>query len=348
MSNTPRIVAGALAGLLLLAGSVSATTLQACRALKASAERLACYDAVVDAMKVGDPAAHAAGRVDDIYRAEPAAQAAADSLLDGRWELDADSKLGPFTMRAHKPIYVLPVFWSSDPNALPDSPNPRNQVDSPLPLRSLENKFQLSFKTKVLEGVVGDRGDLWFGYTQSSRWQLYDGKQSRPFRETNYEPQIDLVFGVDQALIGDWRARLLGVGLLHQSNGRSLPLSRSWDRMVATVGVERPGWALLLRPWWRLPEGSRDDDNPDIEDYLGRADLQIVHQRGGHELAWMLRHSLRGGDRSRGALQFDWSFPLHRQLRGHLQLFDGYGESLIDYNHKATYVGLGISLLDWY
>ena len=58
----------------------------------------------------------------------------------------------------------------------------------------------------------------------------------------------------------------------------------------------------------------------------------------------MARHSLRGGDDSHGALQFDWGFPISRTLRGHLQVFDGYGESLIDYDHRATYVGLGISL----
>ena len=62
----------------------------------------------------------------------------------------------------------------------------------------------------------------------------------------------------------------------------------------------------------------------------------------------MLRHTLKGGDENRGAVQIDWSFPISGRLRGQFQLFDGYGESLIDYNHRATYVGLGVSLMNWF
>jgi hypothetical protein len=36
------------------------------------------------------------------------------------------------------------------------------------------------------------------------------------------------------------------------------------------------------------------------------------------------------------------------RMRGYMELFKGYGESMIDYNHNATYLGVGVSLLDWY
>jgi phospholipase A1/A2 len=240
----------------------------------------------------------------------------------------------------------LPAFWSSDQNELPRSPNPRNTETTPQSLTDVEAKFQLSFKTKALENVFGDNGDVWMAYTQSSRWQVFNGGASRPFRETNYEPEVMLVFRTSYH-VGGWSGRLLGFGVNHQSNGRADPLSRSWNRVIASVGLDRGDWAVMLRPWWRLSDGN-DDDNPDISDYIGRGDATLVHRRGRQEFALMARHSLRSDDASHGAVQFDWGFPISRALRGHVQVFDGYGESLIDYNHRATYVGFGVSLLEWY
>src|SRR5690606_38945647 len=150
-------------------------------------------------------------------------------------------------------------------------------------LTDVEAKFQLSFKTKALENLFGDNGDVWMGYTQSSRWQVYNSEQSRPFRESNYEPEVLLVFRTNYVLVCDWRGRLLGVGINHQSNGRADPLSRSWNRVVANVGLDRENWALTLRPWWRVSEGGKDE-NPDIEDYMGRGDATLVYHRDGHEV----------------------------------------------------------------
>jgi phospholipase A1 len=208
-------------------------------------------------------------------------------------------------------------------------------------------KFQISWKAKAWQGVFGELGDLWVGYTQSSRWQLYDAQRSRPFRETNYEPEILLVFGTRYRLLG-WEGRLLSAGLNHQSNGRDKPRSRGWSRVTASVGLERAGWTLTLRPWWRIPESAAEDDNPDIEDYVGRADAVLVRHVGSHEVSAMVRHSLRGGEQSHGAAQIDWAFPVRGNLRGHVQLFHGYGESLIDYNFSTTRIGVGLSLIEWY
>lgn len=269
------------------------------------------------------------------------------SLLDSRWELAADSKLGTYNVRGYKPVYLLPVFYTTRVNDRPYSPSPDNTVGSSQKLDHLEAKFQISFKTKLWQGVFGDKGDLWFGYTQTSHWQVYNNDISRPFRETNYEPEAMLVFNTNYDVLG-WKGRLLGIGINHQSNGRSDPLSRSWNRVVANIGFERPGWTVMFRPWLRINESRRKDDNPDIDDYMGRGQVEIVREVGDNEYSLMLRHSLRGGDRSHGAMQFTWAFPIHAKLRGYVQLFHGYGESMIDYNHNATYVGVGVSLLGWY
>ncbi|ASR44586.1 phospholipase [Xanthomonas citri pv. mangiferaeindicae] len=350
-------------------------SLEACLAVEQDAQRLACYDAFAGRQAPPTPQADVTAERARELRRDPAAlaevlsaesasrnlyardttrgledaiaNAGQGSLLDSRWELAKDSKLGIFNLRAYKPLYLLPVFWTSDVNRTPSSPNPANTVTDPIALDSTEAKFQISFKTKAVENLFGNNGDIWMGYTQSSRWQVYNSEASRPFRETNYEPEILMVFRNNYGLPGGWRGRMTGIGINHQSNGRGDPLSRSWNRVMFNFGFDRQNWALTARPWIVLGEGS-DSDNPDIADYMGRGDLTLSHVRDGHQFTLMARHSLRGGDRSHGALQFDWGFPIHRNFRGHLQVFDGYGESLIDYNHKATYVGLGISLMDWF
>lgn len=363
------------AALAVLAAAVSPclaqtpTSLEACAALEVDAARLACYDALAgraapDPLQADGAAERARAALDAaaardergtrnlFAHEEPDASALANagrgSLLDSRWELARDSKLGLFNFRVYKPVYLMPVFWTSDVNDTPASPNPDNTVTAPQGLDALETKFQLSFKTKAVENLFRDNGDIWLGYTQSSRWQVYNAEQSRPFRETNYEPEVLLVFRNGYSL-GGWNGRMAAVGINHQSNGRGDPLSRSWNRIMFNIGLDRDNWALMLRPWIRVSDGD-DDDNPGIEDYIGRGDLTLTHVRGRNEFSLMARHSLRGGDRSHGALQFDWGFPIHESLpmRGRLQVFHGYGESMIDYNHKATYVGLGISLQEWF
>lgn len=178
------------------------------------------------------------------------------------------------------------------------------------------------------------------------RWQVYNADLSRSLRETNYEPEAMLVFRSDFQLPG-LHGRMLGLGLNHQSNGRAQPLSRSWNRVIAMAGFEQGDWTLTLRPWWRIPESSGNDDNADIEDHLGRGEAVVSKRWGQNLISLQLRHSLRSGTNSRGSVELDWAFPISGNLKGQLQLFSGYGESLIDYNFRQTRVGVGVSLVEW-
>lgn len=347
-------------------------TPEACVALASNADRLACYDALYKIPQEVKPALVSERMAAQELKPEPTEKLTFKekvshafserlfaveapqlnpnlSMLDRRWELSQDSKLGTWNIRGYQPVYLMPGYWTSDKNERPSSPNPSNTVqpDQEQQLKSMEAKFQLSLKTKAVENLFGDNGDVWVGYTQSSRWQVYNEAESRPFRETNYEPEASLVFRTNYEMLGlNWR--MLGLTLNHQSNGRSDPLSRSWNRVILNLGFERDDFALMLRPWYRIEEGSADDNNPDITDYVGRGDLTAFYRWKEHDFSLMLRHSLKGGDNSHGAVQFDWTFPISGKLRGQVQLFDGYGESLIDYNHRATYVGIGVSLMNWF
>ena len=348
---------------------VNPASTQACVALESNADRLACYDKIFKIPTVAPQVLVSEQRAAlDIQKADVEPETLKDkitqkaenlfaihgdkidpntSLLDRRWELSQDSKLGTWNIRANQPVYLLPAFWTSKKNEFPQSPNPQNTVDEDQNLKSMEAKFQISLKTKAAENLFGNNGDVWVGYTQSSRWQVYNSEESRPFRETNYEPEASLIFRTNYNLLG-LNGRLLGLTLNHQSNGRSDPLSRSWNRVILNLGFEKDNFALMVRPWYRIEEDFKDDNNPDIKNYIGRGDLTAFYRWNDNDFSLMLRHSLKGGDDSHGAMQFDWAFPIKGKLRGHFQLFDGYGESLIDYNHRATYVGLGVSLMNWY
>lgn len=341
-------------------------TAEACAALEISAERLACYDSLFKIAITDKPVivserraaveiapepdnlkARMGQTVSNIYASEGSKLTPNLSLLDSRWELSPESKLGTWNIRSYQPIYLMPGFWTSKKNEFPQSENPQNTVEEDQNLTSIEAKFQLSLKTKAVENILGNNGDLWLGYTQSSRWQVYNSEESRPFRETNYEPEASFVLRTNYDLFGlNWR--MLGLTINHQSNGRSDPLSRSWNRVMLNLGFEKDNFALMVRPWYRFEENRDDDNNPEIKNYIGRGDMTAFYRHNEHDFSLMLRHTLKGGDDNRGAVQFDWSFPISGRLRGQFQLFDGYGESLIDYNHRATYVGLGVSLMNWF
>jgi phospholipase A1 len=314
---------------------------RACTGIATDVARLACFDNYFT-QHTDAPAAQQTLTAGQDTVAPVSPKNADSSLLDQSWDLSKSGKT--FNTRLYKPMYILPAFYTHKTNDLPHSPNPLDVVNNPIDNNHTEAKFQISVKTKVYQ--FDNLASLWFGYTQTSHWQIYNGDTSRPFRENNYEPEISLMAPAHLNILPTFK--LYGLTLDHQSNGQSLPLSRSWNRAILNLGFEKDNWVVMLRPWYRIPETKADDDNPDISNYVGRGDLQITRKWDEQEFNLMLRHSLKTGSNSHGAMQFDWTFPIIHHLRGFVQIFDGYGESLIDYNHRSTYAGVGVSIKDWY
>jgi len=286
-----------------------------------------------DEVAPGTPAADAA------QNAAPPAPRPYQSPLDKRIELEQLSQDNPFVLTSYKPTYLLPLSYNSRPNGVDDG-------EAGEELDRLEMKFQFSLKFTVWRHVFGSDGHLALAYTQLSFWQAYNDEISSPFRETNYEPEVMLVFHPDFNFLG-LRNRMLVFSFVHQSNGQTDPLSRSWNRLYANFLLERRNLVIGFRPWYRIPEAEDEDDNPDIEDYLGHGDLTLAYESERNVYSLMFRNNLQSGSDNHGAVQLDWSFPLKSRIKGYVQLFSGYGESLIDYNRSVSRIGVGIMLNDW-
>lgn len=266
------------------------------------------------------------------------------SVMSKRWELDPLSRKNAPLIRAHRPNYFLIAAYNFSPNK-----DPILDLDSNARAQNTEAKFQISFKVKLLEDIMDKDVDLWFGYTQLAFWQLYNSAFSSPFRETDYEPELLLNFRTNYDLLG-LKGRIINLGVNHQSNGRSQPLSRSWNRIVANFGFEKDDFNLLVKTWYRIPENAQNDDNPDINRYMGYGELWGSYYWKKHRFSAMLRNNLRASE-NRSAVQLDWSFPFpfikNERVSGYIQYFNGYGESLLDYNTSLNRIGAGVMLTDW-
>jgi len=263
------------------------------------------------------------------------------SFFTDLWHLDKEQRAGRPWVTFHRANYALVFSYNSSPNLAP-----WQALDPPKTLVKPEVMFQLSFKAKIWQDVLGKDMDLWVAYTQRSFWQLYNFEDSSPFRETDYEPEALLNFRTRFNILG-LKARFIQVGINHQSNGQSEPLSRSWNRLVANIGLERGDFSLLLKGWYRLPESPENDDNPGITHCMGHGELWGYYFVKKHRFAVMIRDNLDFSE-NRGAIQIEWSFPLFAQIAGYVQYFLGYGESLLDYSHRVNRIGVGFVLAEWY
>ena len=238
-----------------------------------------------------------------------------------------------YTLIAYKPTYIFPFYYTATPyDAIYKNNTPRNQK-----LKKTEIKGQFSFQVPLISHFFSKKNSLNFAYTQVSFWQAYN--KSPFFRESNYAPELFL-----RSIINAKFTSKLGV--IHQSNGRGTIYQRSWDRVYGETIFSGQSWMVSLEPWLRINESKASDHNPDIQDYLGNGRILLVLKIGSNTLSLMTRNNMQSHFK-RGAEKFTWSFPLNKHVRGVVEVFSGYGHSLIEYNHYTNTFAFGISFSDW-
>ena len=233
-----------------------------------------------------------------------------------------------FNLFPYHENYFFPISYDTKKRS-----NGRNQT---------ETKFQLSVKKPIINNFFGLNETVYFGYTHTSWWQLYN--ESAPFRETNYRPEIF----VNIPYVSAEKTALKGFkfGFLHESNGQDTPNSRSWNRLYLESYFQVGNLFAIPKVWYRIPEKEAEDDNPNIQDFLGYGDLTLVYPYKKHTFKLLLRNNMKFDDDNKGFAQLDWTFPFFgsKNTFGYIQLSNGYGDSLIDYDEEISRINFGISL----
>lgn len=251
----------------------------------------------------------------------------------------------PFSILAHKPNYLLlgaynQNGWNSTPyQQLGNDPDYEND--------DIESQFQVSLKVPLAVDLFNNRMDIYGAYTNRSFWQVYNNEYSEPFRETNHEPELWAQFRNDWQILG-LTNEINTFGWVHQSNGRAGPISRSWNRLYASFIFRKDDYLVSFKPWVWISKDKEKSDNPDIDKFMGHGEIKFATDHKGHVFSGMIRNQFESGF-DQGAIELSWSFPVfnYPYLKGYIQYFNGYGESLIDYDQKVNRIGLGISITDW-
>jgi phospholipase A1 len=248
----------------------------------------------------------------------------------------------PFVILPHRPNYFMPFAYSHKPD------NEPFEKVLPSDFNNVEAIFQVSIKYQIGQLDNANKHRIYVAYTNKSFWQVYNDELSSPFRETNHEPELIL------QIEPDWKyVSRINIGFNHQSNGQYAEFSRSWNRIVAGFYHASGNNIFGIEPWWRIPEKSSDDpndvtddDNPDIESYIGYGNFVWYKKLGRQSLSLRFGNNL-DTDNNRGWAELEWDFPISSRFRAFVQYYEGYGHSLIEYDHYQRRIGIGFKISDW-
>lgn len=263
------------------------------------------------------------------------------SVVEQRANDEQGPRANPFTVDFYKPNYIIPYYYTGSPyNSIYLGQTPHNEK-----LTREEIKYQFSFKVPLWKNIFDYHSTLYAGYTQLSYWQAYN--KYAFFRSTDYEPEIFLANELNFPIYGDFVFNLLNVGAEHQSNGFGNSLERSWNRIYVEGVASTNNFMISVKPWFILHDSALADHNPNIGSYLGYMQVLMAYKFQNKSVINLRSYGLGVHGGSRTTAELSLSFPLSNYINGYVQVFSGYGQSLLEYNHRTNSVGIGFSLSNW-
>ena len=198
--------------------------------------------------------------------------------------------------------------------------------------------IQISFRQRLTRSVLPFKLFAYLTYTQKSFWNIY--MDSRPFRDTNYNPGI----GLGRYLV--YKNQLVGgafIQLKHESNGLDEEESRSWNYLDFTAKYYfNPQFNITGEFWIPFSKGS---DNKDLIDYKGLGQLSFNYIS--HEQRWWLSAELNKRKKVGNintTLSLGYILSKDTNLYLFSRFYNGYAESLLDYNKYTMNIRVGICI----
>jgi phospholipase A1 len=251
----------------------------------------------------------------------------------------------------YKPSYIIMGWGSMDESSRLQS--------NDLVLVNFSMKYDFFHKLRL---------GIYLGYTQTMFWGLFE--DSGPFKEINFKPELFFRFESGYNFLGD--AVVPGLdyfqaGWEHRSNGKDGTASRGWDRAYAQVqgGFGKTVHVAANVKWFEyinIPidtdgDGDVDNkflslsDNPLIRDFTSNFEFQLLADLDipVFPLKIVLSAGPGGGaygfDFLMGWQQLDVYFMRFAgNLRPYLQIWNGYGQSIENYDQESFNAHAGIAI----
>ncbi|WP_134091377.1 phospholipase A [Olivibacter sp. XZL3] len=200
-------------------------------------------------------------------------------------------------------------------------------------------KYQISFEQRLRRTSLPGGLFPYLTYTQKAFWDVY--RDSKPFDEINFNPGIAFV---RPFFVKGHRLVYAALSLEHESNGRDSIYSRSWNFVAFSLRAQiQERWIAGLKFW--LPM-SYKDENPNLMEYIGFAEASVNYSIKPNKWSFDITAKKGKGWNKKGSMQAQLNWRPFKDENQHLMLqwFQGYGESLIDYQKHTSMIRLGFVL----